>query len=168
MFRGPFCEFSPCSLLNIKKTFPWEWGLLSRRVFTSHACGVPSTCTFIGRDRVELWCPVLLEKLPSGLASWGFSWPALWQPRPSSRPRCPSLGCSLAHCSPSTVPSDAALPSPWASIVAHVLRQENDVQDRVGLMLHTLCGAGRTEDSREPGSQGPGKIKPVNKHPLVK
>lgn len=58
------------------------------------ACGVTFTCTFIGRGiGLGLGSVVILEKLPSGLASWGFSWPA-WRKALSSGPD-PSGFCSL-------------------------------------------------------------------------
>lgn len=58
------------------------------------ACGVTFTCTFIGRGiGLGLGSVVILEKLPSGLASWGFSWPARWKAL-SSGPD-PSGFCSL-------------------------------------------------------------------------
>lgn len=45
-----------------------------------YACGVTFTCTFIGRGlELGLRSAVILEKLPSGLAAWGFSWPASWK-----------------------------------------------------------------------------------------
>ena len=45
-----------------------------------YACGVTFTCTFIGRRvGLGLRSAVILEKPPSGLASWGFSWPTLWK-----------------------------------------------------------------------------------------
>lgn len=60
-----------------------------------YACGVTFTCTFIGRGiGLGLGSAVILEKLPSGLASWGFSWPASWKSL-SSDPDLSGFCCLL-------------------------------------------------------------------------
>lgn len=77
---GPWRKFSPCSLLNMKKNFPWKRGLLSCWVFTSLCLwGHLHLYFHWQRGKVGTRSCVILEKLPSGLASWGFSWPALWK-----------------------------------------------------------------------------------------
>lgn len=68
------------------------------------ACGVTFACTFIGRGiGLGLRSAVILEKLPSGLASRGFSWPASWKPLSSD----PDLSgcCRLTHVLPCPTPS---------------------------------------------------------------
>ena len=69
------------------------------------ACGVTFTCTFIGRGiGLGLGSAVILEKLPSGLASWGFSWPAAWKSL-SSDPDLSGFRCLLTHVLPCPTPT---------------------------------------------------------------
>lgn len=76
---GPGDKFSSCSPLSTKETFRGIGASFSCRAFPSPCLGVPCPCTFVGsRAGCRPRSTVILEKLPSGLAARGFSWPAPW------------------------------------------------------------------------------------------